>query len=78
MAMQRIEHVQLAMPAGEEDTARRFYAHALVHYFRDSYSNFMRIRVDDDRQDNIGSTRATRTGAQGKESDLGSRRLQTG
>jgi catechol 2,3-dioxygenase-like lactoylglutathione lyase family enzyme len=29
MAMQRIEHVQLAMPAGEEDTARRFYAQAL-------------------------------------------------
>lgn len=29
MAMQRIEHVQLATPAGEEDTARRFYAHAL-------------------------------------------------
>ena len=29
MAMQRIEHVQLAMPADEEDTARRFYAHAL-------------------------------------------------
>ena len=27
--MQRIEHVQLAMPAGEEDTARRFYAQAL-------------------------------------------------
>jgi catechol 2,3-dioxygenase-like lactoylglutathione lyase family enzyme len=29
MAMQRIEHVLLAMPAGEEDTARRFYAQAL-------------------------------------------------
>jgi catechol 2,3-dioxygenase-like lactoylglutathione lyase family enzyme len=29
MAMQRIEHVQLAMPAGEEDAARRFYAQAL-------------------------------------------------
>jgi len=29
MAMQRIEHVQLAMPAGEEDAARRFYSHAL-------------------------------------------------
>jgi hypothetical protein len=27
--MQRIEHVLLAMPAGEEDTARRFYAEAL-------------------------------------------------
>jgi hypothetical protein len=27
--MQRIEHVQLAMPAGEEDAARRFYAQAL-------------------------------------------------
>jgi catechol 2,3-dioxygenase-like lactoylglutathione lyase family enzyme len=29
MAMQRIEHVQLAMPAGEEEIARRFYAEAL-------------------------------------------------
>ena len=29
MAMQRIEHVQLAMPAGEEDAARRFDAQAL-------------------------------------------------
>jgi hypothetical protein len=29
MAMERIEHVQLAMPAGEEDTARRFYVQAL-------------------------------------------------
>ena len=29
MAMQRIEHVQLAMPTGEEDAARRFYAQAL-------------------------------------------------
>jgi hypothetical protein len=29
MAMQRIEHVSLAMPAGEEDTARRFYAQAM-------------------------------------------------
>ena len=29
MTMQRIEHVPLAMPEGEEDTARRFYAEAL-------------------------------------------------
>ena len=29
MTMKRIEHVQLAMPAGEEDTARRFYGQAL-------------------------------------------------
>jgi hypothetical protein len=49
-----------------------------VHYFRDSYSKYMRIRVDGNRQDNIGSARATRTGAQGEEPELGSRRLQTG
>ena len=29
MGLKRIDHVQLAMPAGEEDAARRFYAGAL-------------------------------------------------
>jgi len=51
---------------------------ALVHYFRDSYSRHMRRSVDGNRQDNIGSARATRTGAQGEEQDGGGRRLQAG
>jgi hypothetical protein len=50
----------------------------LVHYFRDSYSRHMRRSVDGNRQDNIGSARATRTGAQGEEQDGGGRRLQAG
>src|SRR5258708_38045890 len=50
----------------------------LVHYFRDSYSRHMRRSVDGNRQDNIGSARATRTGAQGEERDGGGRRLQAG
>src|SRR5258707_3364409 len=50
----------------------------LVHYFRDSYSRHMRRSVDGNRQDNIGSARATRTGAQGEEQDSGGRRLQAG
>ena len=29
MTLKRIEHVQLAMPGGEEDAARRFYVRAL-------------------------------------------------
>ncbi|GAB1581957.1 VOC family protein [Phyllobacterium phragmitis] len=29
MSLERIDHVQLAMPAGEKDAARRFYAGAL-------------------------------------------------
>lgn len=29
MALLRIEHIQLAMPVGEEDSARRFYSDAL-------------------------------------------------
>src|SRR5882724_8088576 len=50
----------------------------LVQYFRDSYSNYMRIWMDGNRQGSIGTVGAARTGAQGEESDLGSRRLPTG
>jgi len=53
-------------------------ARVLVQYFRDSYSNYMRIWMDGNRQGSIGTVGAARTGAQGEESDLGSRRLPTG
>jgi len=54
------------------------YIAGLVQYFRDSYSNYMRIWMDGNRQGSIGTVGAARTGAQGEESDLGSRRLPTG
>jgi hypothetical protein len=47
----------------------------LVHYFRDSYSKYMRIKVNGNRQDSVGSIGATGTRAQGEEPELGSRSL---
>ena len=47
MRVTRIEHVQLAMPAGGEDLARNFYAGILGLKEDEPLEGYHRIYVDD-------------------------------